>query len=45
MRIKIIPHYVWTVNEEKMMNRLMRLHVDGIITDRPDVLIIGLNQL
>ncbi len=45
MRRKRIPLYVWTVNEEKMMNRLMRLHVDGIITDRPDVLIIGLNQL
>ena len=44
MRRKNIAVYVWTVNEEKEMKRLLKLSVDGIITDRPDVIIIGLNQ-
>ena len=29
---------VWTVNETAMMNRLLDLGADGIITDRPDLL-------
>jgi glycerophosphoryl diester phosphodiesterase len=28
---------VWTVNDEAEMRRLALLHVDGIITDKPDV--------
>jgi glycerophosphoryl diester phosphodiesterase len=27
----------WTVNERKAMRRLIRLGVDGLITDYPDV--------
>ncbi len=30
--------HVWTVNSEKWMNRLLDWEVDGIITDRPDLL-------
>jgi glycerophosphoryl diester phosphodiesterase len=30
--------HVWTVNEEEDMRRLLALGVDGIMTDRPDVL-------
>lgn len=29
---------VWTVNEPEMMQRMIKLEVDGIITDTPDVL-------
>jgi glycerophosphoryl diester phosphodiesterase len=29
---------VWTVNSELDMRRLLEIGVDGIITDRPDVL-------
>lgn len=32
---KVIP---WTVNETGEMQRLIKLHVDGIITDYPDIL-------
>jgi glycerophosphoryl diester phosphodiesterase len=32
-RMKLIP---WTVNEVTAMRRLVRLGVDGIITDYPD---------
>ena len=32
--IKVIP---WTVNEPAMINKLLDLQVDGIISDRPDV--------
>lgn len=30
--------YIWTVNEERDMRRFMALGVDGIITDKPDLL-------
>ena len=30
---------IWTVNEKKQMLRLMRMGVDGIITDKPDAAI------
>ena len=39
MKRKRIPVYVWTVNDERIMKKLLRLHVDGIITDRPDILL------
>jgi glycerophosphoryl diester phosphodiesterase len=31
--------HVWTINEEQRMRELIRLGVDGIITDRPDRLL------
>lgn len=34
--LKVIP---WTVNTESDMHRLIRMGVDGIITDRPDLLV------
>ena len=30
--------HVWTVNEPALMDRLVEWGVEGIITDRPDVL-------
>ena len=39
MKSKGISVYVWTVNDEKVMDRMIKLHVDGIISDRPDILI------
>ena len=35
---KNIPIYIWTVNEEDDMNRLIKLDIDGIITDYPNKL-------
>lgn len=35
---KGIPVHVWTVDEEEEMRALLALGVDGIVTDRPDVL-------
>lgn len=33
-----VPVYVWTVNDERVMRRLISKGVDAIITDRPDKL-------
>ena len=37
------PVWVWTVNEPKRMAHMLKLGVDAIITDRPD-LAIGLQK-
>jgi glycerophosphoryl diester phosphodiesterase len=37
--------YVWTVNEKEEMLRLIGLRVDGIITDRPDLLLSVLAEI
>jgi glycerophosphoryl diester phosphodiesterase len=33
-----LPVHVWTINEAEEMGRLLDMGVDGIMTDRPDVL-------
>ena len=33
-----IPVHVWTVDDEEQMRALLAIGVDGIVTDRPDVL-------
>lgn len=38
MHARGVAVQVWTVNEESEMRRLIALGVDGLITDRPDVL-------
>ena len=35
---------VWTIDDEPAMRRLLSLGVDGIMTDRPDVLARVLNS-
>jgi glycerophosphoryl diester phosphodiesterase len=35
---------VWTVNQKEQMERLLDLGVDGIITDRPELLLDLLRQ-
>ncbi|WP_434428074.1 glycerophosphodiester phosphodiesterase [Nannocystis pusilla] len=37
LRAAGFPVVVWTVNEVARMHALMRLGVDGIISDRPDL--------
>jgi glycerophosphoryl diester phosphodiesterase len=39
--ISVIP---WTVNEPAMMNKLLDMQVDGIISDRPDLVQIELRK-
>lgn len=36
--------HVWTINDENEMRRLIRLGVDGIVTDKPDLLIKVINE-
>jgi glycerophosphoryl diester phosphodiesterase len=36
--VRGIPVHVWTVDEESLMQELLALGVDGIVSDRPDVL-------
>jgi glycerophosphoryl diester phosphodiesterase len=38
-RANDLPVHAWTINEEADMRRLLDLGVDGIVTDRPDLLL------
>ena len=33
------PVLVWTVNDEKIMKKLLKADIEGLITDRPDIAI------
>jgi len=35
---------VWTVNEAADLKRMLELEVDGIITDRPDQLLLQMQE-
>jgi len=37
-RQRSVQVHVWTVNEPEVMQRLLDMGVDGILTDRPDIL-------
>lgn len=37
-RQRSVQVHVWTVNEPEVMQRLLDMDVDGILTDRPDIL-------
>ncbi|NQT59624.1 MAG: hypothetical protein HQ557_11645 [Bacteroidetes bacterium] len=39
--LKIIP---WTINDPGIMRQFIELGVDGIITDRPDLLVAVLSE-
>jgi len=39
--VRVIP---WTVNEPAMMNKLLDMNVDGIISDRPDLVQLELRK-
>lgn len=40
-----IDVHVWTINSSQVMRHYLRLGVDGIITDRPDLLVEQLSEL
>lgn len=42
---KNIKVYYWTINDRKEMKKLIKLGSDGIITDRPDILISILKKI
>jgi glycerophosphoryl diester phosphodiesterase len=39
--VRVIP---WTVNEPAMVNKLLDIGVDGIISDRPDMVQVELRK-
>ena len=43
-RSKGLGIHVWTINDANEMRRLIRLGVDGIVTDKPDLLIKVIEQ-
>ncbi|MHA1405858.1 MAG: glycerophosphodiester phosphodiesterase family protein [Candidatus Heimdallarchaeaceae archaeon] len=36
--------HVWTVNDKQTMSALLKMGVDGIVTDKPDLLLETLNS-